>query len=152
MTSGISFFALYEDLEPLLDFYEKEIGVTYFKYGPVGSDEEPMSWFFCRDIPGFGTARHGNQALESMYLILPKDTSPVIRSVPQKRGGERCFIDQEANPQSVVIQPGGQFSEDAVIAGRVSTTSNDPWSQMSYGLLSRKLNPLVALENPSIHL
>ncbi len=53
-----------------------------------------------------------------------------MRPVPQRRGGTKYAVDQQANPGTVVIRPGGKYGDSALIAGMVGTVHHDAQAEM----------------------
>jgi hypothetical protein len=80
-------------------------------------------------IKNLGAASKGNRNLEDKYLIVDPSVDVVVREVPQRSGGTRYAIDQQANPTSIAFWPGGVYANNAIIAGEFSTCSNDPASR-----------------------
>ena len=49
----------------------------------------------------------------------------VTEDVPQRRGGIRYSVYQPLNPKSIVIKVGGEYKDEALIAGQIGTISKD---------------------------
>jgi hypothetical protein len=90
-------------------------------------------------MPNLGIAMHGDQVHESSYLVADVDTQVAIREVPQRKGGSLYAIDQKANPRTIALRPGGVFKTVAIIAGEISTCTDDPISREMVNLFAREI-------------
>lgn len=64
----------------------------------------------------------------STYLIAIRGLPIEARLVPQRGGGAKYAVDQLLNPKTIAFRPGGIFGERNLIAGEVSTASDDATS------------------------
>ena len=99
--------------------------------------ETPTILTSAAQIPDLGVAREGDQVHEPVMLLLPVEERPVVRRVPQRRGGELGFIDQIENPASVMLRPGGVFGVGVIISGQLATVSEHSWSLRSFDSIAR---------------
>ena len=118
-TKTIQFFATNSDLRAVLDAVEAHCGIQYIECG----------LFDVADRPAFATLRPGpiNYAPGSAncFLVFPRDGVCKVRTVAQRRGGTRYAVDQMVNPGTVVLNPGIDMNESAIIAGSVGTIHSD---------------------------
>ena len=77
------------------------------------------------DIEDLGIAKHGDQNLEPIYLVMFAGRPVVAREIPQRRGGVLYSFGPEKNPASIVMKVGGEFDGRAIIAGQLATRSED---------------------------
>jgi hypothetical protein len=126
MSRSVHFFGTRQDLRDLLSAVEDSWGLRYYRAGILPS-VEPEYWDSGQLLPTLGMASTGDQSKEPWYLIVSQGTPVQTRQIPQRRGRVRYAIDQDLNPGSVVFRPGGAF-EDALIAGQLGTTTEDPIS------------------------
>jgi hypothetical protein len=90
------------------------------------------------DLRSLGVARTGDANHETKYLIADREIRIEVEDVPQRRGGVKYAIDQQANPKTIVITPGGLFGEGCLIAGQIGTASDDTDSIALYELFHRE--------------
>jgi hypothetical protein len=69
-------------------------------------------------------APHPSAIACPQYLITEVEAPVEVREVPQKAGGVLYAIDQLANPDSIIVQPGGLYPPDVLLHGRVGTVSS----------------------------
>lgn len=132
----ILFFALKEDLLSMLQLVESKNPLKYVHMGNYSASEskDNLSVFNSRiEIPDLGIATADSSAACKSYLACEQGTSINLRSLQGSIGGRIC-VDQLANPDSVVFTPGGSWSEEVVLNGRVGTASE---SQVSRSLMKR---------------
>lgn len=131
----VSFFATTADLELLLRSVEATRQLHFVATGLFDSPElEALQSLLT--ISGLGGLDVGDINQAEGYLIAPRDHPIVARSVPQRRGGVRYAVDQVSNPATIVIRPGGSFSDQCLIASQVGTLSDDPVSLDLYRAFS----------------
>jgi hypothetical protein len=75
------------------------------------------------DIPDLGVSKTGVMIRDASFLVVPRGSKLVFRKVAQRRGGNRYLLDQDENPSSVVLRPGGLYRNEALVAGDLSTVS-----------------------------
>ena len=138
MSRSIHFFATRRDLESVLTVVESERPLQYVRTGLLDSPAT-LVVTSALQVPNLGIALHGDQVHESCYLVADVDTQVAIREVPQRKGGSLYAIDQKANPRTVALRPGGVFDTAAIIAGEVSTCTDDPISREMVNLFAREI-------------
>jgi hypothetical protein len=128
----VLFFALKEDLLPVLELVESKGALKFVRMGNFARHEvkDGISVFDTgAGIPNLGKASADSTAACEAFLVCERETPVNLRPV-----GERVCIDQLANPDSVVFTPGGIWNEDVVLNGVIGTASD---SEISKALLKR---------------
>ena len=123
-TNQLSFFATRADLESVLRTVEAARSLQFVVAGLFDS-AEIQSIHSLLKTPSLGIAEFADPNHETRYLVADRDLVIQIREVPQRRGGVKFAIDQQANPRTIGFQAGGQFGEKCLIAGQVGTVSDD---------------------------
>ena len=123
----IPFYAVREDLLPVLEALESEGNV---KYVLTGQFSEPGLVVFehGREIPNLGKATSETGNSSETFLACKHD----LRIIPESarvQGQERFFINQLYNPNTVAFTPAGMWNQEILLAGRVGTASNSEASQ-----------------------
>ncbi len=111
------------------------------RYVLGGSSVKPEAESFnsSLQIPNLGCAMVGDQNREAFYLVTDESVGVNARAVEQRRGETRFFFDQQANPRSIVLKPGGVYQQSFIIAGQVGTSSSDKDSEDLLKLFSKEL-------------
>ena len=91
------------------------------------------------EIPDLGTNKTDSHMTGARYLVIRNGVKPVVRTIPQRKGGVRYSLDQRSNPQSIVFWPGGSHESDVLICGHVGTISEDRRSVELYESFCRGL-------------
>ncbi len=95
--------------------------VKYYMAGSYDSKEIP-EYSSLTEYEELGECRIGSHQTLS-FLVLEKPTELVVREVKQLAGGVKYFVDQYANPDSILFFPGGFFGEECLICGHSGTVS-----------------------------
>jgi hypothetical protein len=131
----ILFFALKEDLVPVLELVESKGPLQYILMGNFLKREFKQIVFATGVlIPNLGKATANQWSGCEAFLVSGRETAINLRTLQGNDGHERVCIDQLANPDSVTFTPGGIWNEDVVLNGRVGTASE---SQASQALMKR---------------
>ena len=133
------FFAMLEDIENSIRDIESMIDIQYYKTGLLDSKSIPTykSVFY---VPNIGVALSGDWNRLDNYLITKKTTLINVREVPQKTGETKFAVDQMNNPKSIEMKLGGIYREkNVIVAGRISTISEDSDSNELYNIFTTKL-------------
>jgi hypothetical protein len=131
----ILFFALKEDLLPVLELVESK---GPLKYTPTGNFrrseiEEGIRVFDTGvAIPNLGTATADSAVACDGFLVCDRETAINLRTVGKQ--GERVCVDQLVNPDTVTFTPGGIWDDDVVLSGSIGTASE---SEVSQALMKR---------------
>lgn len=136
----IMFFTLLEDIDNIIRNFESVIEIQYFKTGLFDSKNIP-TYNSLLDAPNIGVALSGDWNRVDNYLITNKSASLNIREVPQRTGEMKFAVDQMNNPKSIELKLGGIYQEkqNVIVAGRVSTISENSDSLELFKLLSTKI-------------
>jgi hypothetical protein len=136
MSKSFHFFATKRDLESIIMEVESKRMLQYIRAGLFDSPEifVVVSGL---NIPNLGIASHGDQVHEEKYLVDNLDSHITIREVPQFKGGMLYAIDQKINKQTIALRPGGLYQNIAIIAGEVSTCTENPASKELMNLFAQ---------------
>lgn len=135
----VMFFAVFEDLEPIMKEIESLCEIKYYKMGlHDNKDISNISSIFKVSNVGFTSSGDWNRV--DNYLILKKPVSLNVREVPQKTGEIKFAIDQLNNSKSIELKLGGIYLEkkNVIVAGRFSTVSEDNDSSELFKLFAAK--------------
>ena len=133
------FFATIEDIENSILDIELMIDIQYYKTGLLDSKNIP-TYKSVFDAPDIGVTFWGDWNRIDNYLITKKETSLNVREVPQRTGETKFAVDQMNNPKSIELKLGGIYieKENVLVAGRISTISEDSDSNELYKLFTNK--------------
>jgi len=129
--SQVFFVATKADLKPGIEAVEKLHSLQYLKCG-LFPHERQQSWKSALNIPKLGVAADGSRTRCDCFLVLPKDRVPVIRPVPQHRGGTLYAVDQLHNPVSITFEPGGMWTDKFLLSGNIGTVCSDEAAKALY--------------------
>ena len=127
--SAYTFGTKQDDIE-LLEEFRKQVPDSYFV--PRTDYLDRPGYEIVLDpnaIEWLGRSRYGNQR-DSLIFVFQNGVEPIIRAIPQKKGGIRHALDQGTNPNSLVFSPSALFG-DALIIGEVMAVKDN---EVSYGL------------------
>jgi hypothetical protein len=129
----ILFFALKDDLLPLLEAVERNGPLKYIR---TGIYLHPKYDVFRRgaDLPSLGKATSESAIASQSFLVCEPEVSVKIRPVALYSGGTNYHIDQLINPDTLVFTPGGVWTDEIVLYGRLATVSI---TQPAKSLMSR---------------
>jgi hypothetical protein len=138
VSTRTTFFATKEDLFQAFGPLEELVSLSYVL---AGLFDTPMPERFngIRMIPRLGESEFGDHARDRRFLIVKTHEPVQVREVPQRRGGTKYAIDQQQNPTSIVLVPGGRFGEGVVISGEISTISEEPGSRQLLATVSKAI-------------
>lgn len=126
---GLNFFATLDELapglQPIIERHASRLAAT-------GSRPSPTPPWVAR-LDEAAIAQGGS------LLVLPADVELVVRGVEQQRGGKLFFVDQLANPVSIVLRPSYRVGDDMLVAGSLSTVSTHPRAREMYARFARQL-------------
>lgn len=127
----VYFFATKDDLLLVLGWLEAKMSVKYTRRGMLPGPE-PEVWKSGADIPGLGRAA-GDQAVScDFFLIVDAPSAVNVVSRPMLNGERRYDVEQPGNPDSVLLNVGGEWDDGSLISGSVMTISQ---SNISQGLM-----------------
>lgn len=136
----IMFFAILEDFTPLFQEIENSLNIFYHLAG-LYNFRKTSVFRTIFDTPNFGFVSSGDWNKIDRYLILKENESLNIREVIQKDGSVKFAVDQMNNLKSIELKMGGIFSdiEKVIVAGRISTISDDVDSTELFKLFSSRI-------------
>ncbi|TIT19999.1 MAG: hypothetical protein E5W70_23130 [Mesorhizobium sp.] len=123
----IHFFALKDDLLPVLEAVEREISIKYILMGHF-PETEFGSFSNRMQIPALGQSTTESASSGRSFLVTGHAVPIEVRPI-KTPSGTRYSLDQLSNPDTVTFSPGGRWTEDVVINGRVATVSDTPLAQ-----------------------
>jgi hypothetical protein len=135
MKKNILFYALREDLLPVLELVESKTALKYTRTGNFlrSQIKDGIQGFStATEIPNLGKASADSSGTCEAFLICERETPINLRTVGKM--GERVCVDQLINPDSVAFHPGGIWNEDVVLEGGITTVSE---SQVSQALMNQ---------------
>ncbi len=122
------FFATADDLIPVFERVEAKHRLVYTLCGLFPS-EERSSVSSGAAIPTLRSpAPHPSAIACPQYLVTAVGQRIIFRDSPQKSGGVRYAVDQLANPDSIIVQPGGLYPPEVLLNGRVGSASSTPFA------------------------
>ena len=124
----ILFFALKDDLLPVLEAVEHESPLKYVRMGQ-SSESDYESFVHGFALPNLGKANADFASGCETFLVTPCATPINIRPIELAAGSRRYCIDQLVNLESVAFTPAGIWDEKIVLHGRVATVSESAISQ-----------------------
>lgn len=129
--SQILFFALREDLIPILEVVESKGPLKYALTGNFMATDLKGGIRVLETgagIPELGTASGDQQMACDSFLVCERDAEIRLRCF---RGvdGDRVCVDQFVNPDTVTFTPGGVWNGEVVLSGRVATVSDTAVAQ-----------------------
>jgi hypothetical protein len=134
----IMFFATTADIISVLSALELAEPLQYTTAGLFYTNR-PQNYLSYAGVPDFGRTTHPNAVGNPMYLLSNRVVQIKVRDVPQKSGGVLFAIDQLENPDSIVLCPGGWYSDDVILYGMMGTISNSAESKRLYIFVAKAL-------------
>ena len=132
------FFTTLNDIKEIMKTTEELFSLKYYKKGLLDSPTFPK-YDSILDVPDLGNPKFGDWNYNDIYLVIPKYLDLNIQEIPQRKGGTKYTIDPPINPTSILINIGGIYSENIIVAGKVGTVSNDDFSITLYKTISSKI-------------
>ena len=121
------FFALSDDLLPVLEEIERDFDIEYVLMGRFEANHAER-YSSLSEVPNIGMTDWGSWAgLDRGFMIIPKD-SLCIEEFPLSKGGAVFLVDPKMNPASIELTTGGIYTKKGkvLVAGRVATNSDVP--------------------------
>jgi len=121
----IRFFALKEDLLPVLEFVDSKGPFKYIRTGAyaLGELTDDIIYYKGTDLPDLGKASADSGVCCDQFLVCERKAMIYLRFF-ETIEGERVFIDGRVNPDTVTLRPGGLWNDEMVIEGTVGTGHN----------------------------
>ena len=123
----LHFFALREDLLPVLEAIEHEIPLKYVLMGQA-TQVERQSFNHAVEIPNLGYAITESASSGLTFLVTGRDMPIKARPIKTALGTSYLF-DQLDNPDTITFSPGGIWGDDVILSGRVATVSESPFAK-----------------------
>ena len=123
----IQFFATRSDLLAFLELVEDRKAIKYTGIGrfpPQKDIDLDLTYASAKDIAGLGVSNHSSSILSNAYLVSDRNLVITPRFVSVVTMGDMLFIDQLRNPETVVLTPGGEFGENVLLMGSVSSVGS----------------------------
>lgn len=133
----INVFATQSDWHKLLSRIEQKLAIYYVQGGSQSGS--PCRVETHEKLEGLGSASSGNANTEVYHLCFCKDIDIEIRSVEQRNGTRMDLIDQQANPDTVVMKAGGKFGSNIIVAGQIGTISDSEWSLRAFAVFQKEI-------------
>jgi hypothetical protein len=124
----IQFFAVKEDILPVLEIVERDGPLQYVR---TGNRLKPDFEKFSRgaDIPSLGVADQETGSVCKSFMVAKATVLITVREFDGSNGIKRYLMDQLINPDTVTITPAGMWGEDILLQGVVGTASDTKASQ-----------------------
>jgi len=121
------FYAFAEDCALLLSEFETRQMVRYHRAGNFTSrpGKPFQTW---SDLPDIGVAHGDSSNACPNYLISPVGSEPVVRTMGGFLKKRRFLVDQLVNPETVTLNLGGVWRDEALLSGRVACAHSNPVS------------------------
>src|SRR5436309_4388226 len=126
------FFATADDLIPIFEAVERKHRLTYTLCGMFASDQVASASSGATISTLRSPAPHESAIACPQYLVSAAGHRVTIREVRQDRGGVVYAIDQLANNDSIVFQPGGLYPPNVLLNGRAGSVSDSQFSMQIY--------------------
>jgi hypothetical protein len=120
----VNIFATRSDLEAGIRAVESTRKLQYVLCG-LFDTPALIAYSSLLDVENLGTSQHGDHIRGKRFLVIGAFRQVDVRVVPQRRGGTKYAVDQEANPGSITILPGGLFQNRCLLAGQIGTVADD---------------------------
>ena len=124
----IHFFATRSDMQLVFGQMQTKRRLKFTRCGRI-DNAEPQVWEFVDDLPNLGRATGDQSVTCDCFLILEWNSSISVDSMIMQDGVRRYDIDQRSNPESVVLNPGGEWTDGSLIAGLIATMWQTSTSQ-----------------------
>jgi hypothetical protein len=134
----INFFALKGDLLQVLGELEAKRQVKYVQGGRLDGPK-PEVWHVAAELPRLGEATGDQQAACDDFLIVDRDVQVYVAKMTMLSGDERFDVNNGGNPDSIEFQPGGEWTDGAIIAGRFATLHKTQGSQALMRAVSSRI-------------
>jgi len=120
-TRILLFFLAPPDISELLEAVERRVRIKYFEAGSFEKKELRRYRSF-RDIQGLGQNTSGKITTGLSLLITGRWSWVRARRVSAVGGAARFVVDQQANPQALVLEPGGVYADRSVVRGTLGAS------------------------------
>ncbi len=123
----LHFYGLHTDLLPMLETVERDGPLQYVRtgYAPTQKHETFQTGLL---IPDLGKPNAASAVSAQTFLVAVRDAAIKPRLV-KTRAGAWYAMDQQLNPHTIVLAPGGLWEQEVVLSGRVATASDSAVAQ-----------------------
>jgi hypothetical protein len=122
----LHFYATAKDLLPIFELVEAKIPLGYTRTGLFDEDAY-MTFGSGAELPTLTKALGVSSAVAGPgYLVTERPSLIHSRGIQQNDGRKKFAIDQLMNPDSIVFQHGGLYSDQILLSGRIATASDTP--------------------------
>jgi hypothetical protein len=123
-TKTIQFFATNSDLRSVLEAVEGHCRIQYIECGLFDVADRPVFATFSLRPTDYAPGS------ADCFLVFSQEGTCKIRTVAQRRGEPKYAVDQMVNPGTVVLKPGVEMNDSALVAGTMGTIHDDNTSSM----------------------
>lgn len=135
MAKEIYFFATSDDLLNIVNDIEQLIEVQYIEAKAYDS-KKIIQYSSLKEYESLGTNQSGEHQSES-FLVLLKSDNLIVREVQQVGGGNKYFVDQNNNKDTVIFWPGGTYNEEYLICGHMGTLGDSNISKKIFNIFQK---------------
>src|ERR1035438_7955067 len=132
----INFFATKDDLLLILQGLEASKSIKYTRASRL-SGAEPEVWKTGGDLPQLGKATGDQAVAGDQFLVIEENSVIRVETRRMLNGVEKFDVYQSENPDSVVLVPGGQWTDNAIISGSIATLSESSVSSSEERVFGR---------------
>lgn len=132
------FYATKQDLVRGLMLFESQASVRYY-LEHLQESKTFTQFNSLLDYPELGFEKKFSTVHANRFLVIPRELSLDIETVPQRNGTTRYNIHQGNNPASAYFTPGGLYQERFLIAGDISNCSSHPAAKKLFQTLCRSV-------------
>lgn len=126
MPKHLLFFGTRKDLESGLREYGAFARCHWYHSRSERAAEDLGPFETGEIFPRLGYSPTGQQATDPFAICIHSRARPAIREVKLRTGETLYLLEQDLNPDSIVVAPGGVSSSTALVAGRAATVSASP--------------------------
>ncbi len=119
--SQIKFFMLKDDQIELIKRVEEKIKIEYIEYGNFEINEKINKFSSGLEIPSIGISDGNQPAQCTKYVIYLSGNNIKHQEFIDNYGKKRICIDQLINNDTIVLQLGGMWNNEAIISGTIGS-------------------------------
>ncbi len=118
----VNFYATSHDLHEILREAQIKNELFGLRAGSHSSNEVQITRHL-REIKGFNDPCPADSAQAPRYLVWMESCNISYRKLETASGEVRYIADTTNNPDAILLQPGGRYAPQILIAGELSSTS-----------------------------
>ena len=119
----ISFFFTPSEITSVIKEFENRYAVEYHQAGVFQSPTTTIIPSLSLES-SLGYLKVGDWNHSPNYLIVAQNTAVCLREISLRKGGYSYAVDQQKNPDTIILKPSGIFKGEILVAGSLSTGSN----------------------------